>query len=125
MVPEYHPVFADTHLVYRVITLEAGLGNLQDLQEDQWATIANLCDRVEELTKQVVEQRETVDELIDEVDRNVDTNDEITRWQKRMGNQLRQLRKFAIRCSRDIQRQFNRQNSIFHNLAKQLKNLKI
>ena len=50
MVPEYHPVFADTRLVYRVITLETGLGNLQDLQEDQWATIANLCDRVEEKT---------------------------------------------------------------------------
>ena len=123
MVAEYNPVFADTRLVYKVITLEAGLGNLQDLQEDQWATIANLCDRVVELTKQVVEQRETIDELIDEVDRNVDTNDEITRRQKRMDNQLRQLRKFAIRRSMDIQRQFNRQNSIFHNLAKQFKNL--
>ena len=102
MVPEYHPVFADTRLVYRVITLETGLGNLQDLQEDQWATIANLCDRVEELTKQVVEQRETINDLIDEVDSNMDTSDEIGRRQKRMDNQLRQLRKFAVRRSRDI-----------------------
>ena len=58
MVPEYHPVFADTRLVYRVIILETGLGNLQDLQEDQWAKIANLADRVETLTKLVAEQRD-------------------------------------------------------------------
>ena len=50
MVPEYHPVFADTRLVYRLITLEVGLGKLQDLQEDQWATLTNLVERVETLT---------------------------------------------------------------------------
>ena len=125
MVPEYHPVFADTCLVYRVITLETGLRNLQYLQEDQWATVANLCDRLEDLTRQVAEQREVIDELMDEMDHNMDVIEETTTKQKRIDNQLRQLRKFAIRRSRDIQRRLNRHNRIFQDLAKQFKYLKI
>ena len=39
----------------------------------------------------------------------MDTSDEIGRRQKRMDNQLRQLRKFAVRRSRDIQRRFQAQ----------------
>ena len=63
MVPEIHTVFAETRLLYRVIKLEEEQIQLRETQDEQWETIANLCDELVNPGQLVNEQMEVMNKL--------------------------------------------------------------
>ena len=112
-------------LLYRVIRLEEEQLRLRDSQEEQWATIAGLCDDVVNLGMLVNEQREVMNKLTAGLDHHTEAIQWIITRERQSRKQLRKIRKFAIKRSRCIEEKFRGYDKILDDLAGRFKEMKI
>ena len=124
MVPEVHNVFADTRLIYRVIRLETAVGELYDMHGDNETTVAELYDRVTHLAI-ALSQREITRELVDRMDHHAAITYRVVVRQTQQRYRLHKMRKYAVKCSKVIERKLRKYDAIFHDLAVRFGNLKI
>ena len=125
MVPEVHTVFADTRLLYRVIRLEEEQLRLRDSQEEQWETIANVCDKVVNLGWLVNEQREVMNKLTAALDHHTRVIQWMITKEKWSHRQLGRIRKFAIKRSGYIEKKFRGYDKVLDDLIARFKEIKI
>ena len=125
MVPEVHTVFSESRLLHRVIRLEEEQLRLRDSQEEQWETIANVCDEVVNLRWLVNEQREVMNKLTAVLDHHTRVIQWIITKEKRSRRQLGRIRKFVIKRSGYIEKKFRGYDKILDDLTARFKEIKI
>ena len=125
MVPEIHTVFVDTRLVYQMIRLEEEQLRLRDSQEEQWATIADLCDKVVNLGMLMNEQREVINKITTGLNHHTRAIYWVLRKQRQWRKQLGLIKKFAAKRSKTIEEKFNKYDQILDDLTWRFQGLKI
>ena len=120
MVPQVHPVFAETRLVYRMIKVEAGMEELDRLLPP----LQELCDRVP-LEAIVTEQREVIEEMAEWIDHHTEIINRIAVRQSQQRSHQARMWKLAARRSLAIEKKHRKYDKILNDLTERLEKLKI